>query len=90
MSLIWGELDGQAAARMINRPATDQNDVARHCLAADLRRRGFVVTNTPSRWNPDHVSATVPGGVVRWDDEQVEQFALAFADYAARKEASDV
>jgi hypothetical protein len=78
--MLWGHLGQRDAARLVRRGyEPDDRDVARYCTAGGLRAVGFVVDNTPTRWNPDHVSVSVPGGASAWDDLHRALFAHVFA-----------
>ena len=55
----------------------------RHCTAGALRNAGFVVTHTPSRMNPDHISVTLPDGAAQWDDGQANGLEMTFAIHEA-------
>jgi hypothetical protein len=77
LSMLWGKIDGETAALMVRGRRGDSRDVSRHVRAGDLRAAGFVVENTPTRRNPDHISVTVAAGAVKWDDDQVAAFTRA-------------
>jgi hypothetical protein len=74
LSMLWGKFDGLAAALLVRGRAGDAHDVSRHVRAGVLRAEGFIVMNTPTKRNPDHISVTVPGDAIKWNDEQVKAF----------------
>jgi hypothetical protein len=74
LSMLWGEMPPLMAALAVRGRIGDDNDRARACRAGGLRAAGFIVTNTPTKRNPDHISVSVPGGAVKWDDGSVKLF----------------
>lgn len=81
ISLLEGRLTVSDAALAVRHRAAVSGDRVRYVFAASLRKYGFRVTHTPSRMTPNHVSVTVPGGAVEWDNEQQEAFEKAFQEY---------
>jgi hypothetical protein len=74
LSLLWGEMPPGMASLAVRGRRGDASDRVRTCTAGALRAAGFVVQNTPSLRNPDHISVTVPGGHLKWDDGQAKAF----------------
>lgn len=67
VSLLLGGWTPEAAGECIRSHGAlnDGTDAARYTTAASLRSSGFVVTHTPSRGIPEHVSVTSAA----WDAE---------------------
>jgi hypothetical protein len=71
LSVTLGKLTPEEARRYVRRGGKiGRDDGVRHARVGDLRRQGMLVTNTPSRENPDHASISRPGkGPGEWSVE---------------------
>jgi hypothetical protein len=81
LSMLWGELTVERATLLVTKRPVLANDAVRYTTARLLRGRGFQVQHTPSRRMREHISVTVPGGHIEWDNDQEMAFLMAFADY---------
>lgn len=67
LSAMLGKVTPAEARKPVRRVgALTEDDGVRYARVGDLRKRGFIVTHTPSRGNTDHVSIRYPGA---WDDD---------------------
>lgn len=67
VSLLVGAWDSlEAGYRVRGQALEDGTDAARYTTVGALRAKGFIVTNTPTKRNPDHVSVSWDG---EWDQK---------------------
>ena len=67
----------EIARKVLGRPC-QASDRVRETTVGRLRAAGFDVMSTPTGRNRDHVSITVPGSRVPWDDAEQERFDSCF------------
>ena len=83
LSLIWGELDSQAASIMVTGISHFWAD-SRVTTAGRLRACDFQVVHSPTRGNSLHVSVYPPGQAgadwAEWDDAMAERFNQCFTE----------
>jgi len=82
MSLIYGELDADAAGLLITKEIQPK-PLARHTTAGRLRRQGFVVRHSPTSTNALHVSvypSQLDDGYRDWDDDLASKFDTCFTE----------
>lgn len=77
-SMTAGRRTADEMARLVMRRHSQSHDWVRYTTAAKLRAAGFVVLSKPSPWNADHVSVSLPGGSVPWDDDMLKAFESCF------------
>lgn len=71
LSLTAGKLTPAEARKPVRRGSPTEDDGVRHVRTGDLRAEGFIVENTPSRRNTEHVSIRYPR---EWDDQVASTF----------------
>lgn len=84
MSMILGEVDATAASILVTKhlaPGAER----RVTTVGRLRLAGFVVTHSPTRGNPLHVSVYAPvegktGEHVDWDNDVARRFSACFTE----------
>jgi hypothetical protein len=82
MSLIYGELDADAAGLLITK-VVPPKPLARHTTAGRLRQEGFIVRHSPTSTNARHVSVYPPwldDGYGDWDDDLATSFDACFTE----------
>jgi hypothetical protein len=70
-SMLFGRLTIAEAVALVARRGVLPGDGVRFTIARCLREAGFVVTSTPSKAIPQHVSVT---RAEEWDDEAAKRF----------------
>ena len=84
LSMIAGRLEVADAIMSMNGQESTPEDVVRYVSAGQLRAAGFRVSHTPTERQAEHVSITVPGGAIAWDDEQESALAEAIEKWRER------
>ena len=79
--MLRGQLTVEDAVPIISGQPSCDTDVVRFTSAGALRSRGFHVEHTPNRWNPSHVSVSLPTGAVTWDTEAEDVLQGAFDEW---------
>jgi hypothetical protein len=80
MSLIIGRQTPMAAALLVTK-AVQPSAIARYTSVGRLRGAGFIVTHSPTRGNPLHVSVFPPNdqhGPKEWDGPMAKLFKECF------------
>lgn len=78
LSVLRGEVATLDAARFVRRPRFPlTGDGVRLAQVEALRRAGFVVTHTPTRFNPIHVSTS---SGAQWNSALAVSFDACFSD----------
>jgi hypothetical protein len=78
ISLLEGRLEPSEAAALVLRRAAPPYATVRYTTVGRLRLEGFIVTRTPTRRVPNHISVTVPSLVEAWHYLEVRRFERAF------------